>query len=381
MRKLKKRLVLTKFYLNSSDEILEHIIKNSNEVINLDECQINETFDLRVILTKLKKIPAFSDKISIKKDVNEFGYTVFYCILEIPFRCETTIFTKGAYFELVEFKDFVIFGGAVFESDYSFKKSIFHNSVNFSSVDFEAKELHLEIIPFYRTIFKSDVSFFNAYFHSLVNFRLATFYNGVDFGESEFSNIDLSGIEMKNDAKLINYETATFQLVNNRITGLYLKQYALKMNDSVNALKFKKMEMDAYRRYLISKLSTSETSGIALVKNKIDALLDLAILYLNKWSNSHGNNFLKGILFTLAMWFVFFSWFIITRDGIGKNFIWTDGQYLKEAVNYLWIFNGIEEIVKNNSVTWKNIIPYFLGKILMTYGIYQTIAAFRKYNK
>ena len=138
--------------------------------------------------------------------------------------------------------------------------------------------------------------------------------------------------------------------------------------------------MDAYRRYLISKLSTSETSGIALVKNKIDALLDLAILYLNKWSNSHGNNFLKGILFTLAMWFVFFSWFIITRDGIGKNFIWTDGQYLKEAVNYLWIFNGIEEIVKNNSVTWKNIIPYFLGKILITYGIYQTIAAFRKYN-
>ena len=275
----------------------------------------------------------------------------------------------------------MIFVGAVFESDYSFKKSIFHNSVNFSTADFEAKELPRLTIPFYRTIFKSDVSFFNAYFHSLVSFRLATFYDGVDFGETEFSNIDLSGVEMKNDAKLINYETATFQLVNNRITGLYLKQYALKMNDSVNVLKFKKMEMDAYRRYLISKLSTSETSGIALVKNKIDALLDLAILYLNKWSNSHGNNFLKGILFTLAMWFIFFSWFVITRDGIGNTFIWTDGQYLKEAVNYLWIFNGIEEIIKENSLKWGNIIPYFLGKILMTYGIYQTIAAFRKYNK
>ena len=77
MRKAKKGLVFTKHHLNSIDEILEHIIKISNEEVNLDECQINVTFDLRVILTELKKIPAFSDKISINQDINEFGYNVF----------------------------------------------------------------------------------------------------------------------------------------------------------------------------------------------------------------------------------------------------------------------------------------------------------------
>lgn len=381
MRKTKKGLVFTKHHLNSIDEILEHIINISNEVIDLDECQINETFDLRIILTELKKIPAFSDKISIKKDINEFGFNVFYCILKIPFRCETTIFTKGAYFELVEFKDNAIFIGAVFESDYSFKKSIFHNSVNFSTVDFEAKKLPQSTGSFFRTVFKRDVSFYNSYFHSLVSFRLASFSDGIDFGEAEFSNIDLSGVEMKNDAKLINYETATFLLVNNRITGLYLKQNALKMNDSVNVLKFKKMEMDAYRRYLISRLSTRDTSGIALVQDKIDAIMDLTILYLNKWSNSYGNNFLRGILFTLTTWVAFFSWFIMTRDGFGHTFIWTNGIYLKEAVNYLWLFSGIDEIIKEKALTLGSIFPYFAGKIFMTYGIYQTIMAFRKYNK
>lgn len=381
MRKTKNGLVFIKYHLNTFEEILQHITSFSNEVINLDECQINTTFDLREILKELKEIPAFSDKIFIKNDINEFGYAVLYCILKIPFRCETTVFTKGAYLELVEFVEFAIFTGAVFESDYSFKKSIFHDSVSFNTVDFEAKELSRLTIPFYRTAFKRDVSFYGAYFHSLVSFRLATFHEGIDFGEAEFSNIDLSGVEMKNDAKLINYETAIFQQVNNRITGLFLKQNALKMNDSVNVLKFKKMEMDAYRKYLISKLSATETSGISLFKNRIDTFLDLAILHLNKWSNSYGNNFLKGILFTLSVWFIFFSWFIISRDGLGNNFIWTDEHYLKEAINYLWIFNGIEEIAKGTSVAWGNIFPYFLGKILLIYGIYQTIAAFRKYNK
>lgn len=375
MRNQKRELISIKYQLNTFDEVLKHIIDTSDSVINLDKCQINVVFDLRQILTELIKTSSFCSKITIRNDINEFGNKVFYCELKTLLRCETTIFAKGAFFELVEFECPVIFLGAVFNAEYSFKKSIFLSSVTFSFSDFEVKKLPLTIIPFYRTIFKKDVSFFEARFHTLVSFRQASFYEEIQFGNAEFSNIDLFGIEMKENAKFINYETANFKQVNNRITGLYLKQNALKMNDSVNVMRFKQLEMNAYRRFLIFELSENR-----LIKNKIDVLLDLFILSFNKCSNSHGNNFIRGVLFTFTSWFIFFSWFMMMRDGFGSVFIWTDKNSLREALNYLWVFNGIDEITKEDFLTWGKIIPFFLGKILIAYGIYQTIAAFRKFN-
>lgn len=381
MRKIKKNIIKTRYQLNTIDEIIEHIEGGPEYEINLDECQINFIFDLRGILKLLKESTKFSDKISIRHDINEFGYKVFYCILKIPFRSETSIYTKEAYFELVEFEDYAQFVGAIFESEYSFKKSIFHSSVSFSTVDFETKTLSRPDSSFFRTIFKKDVSFHRTCFYCVASFRLASFYEGIDISYAEFEDIDLSEIEMKGEAKLINYHTARFQKVSNRITGLYLKQHALNMNDSVSALMFKKMEMDAYRKFLISATSSIETPALRKLKDKIIILIDIFVLWLNKLSNSHGNNFLKGIIFTLTVWIIFFSWFIIKRDGIGSNFIWTDGKYLKEAVNYFWLFNGIEGLAKENYVTWGCILPFFIGKIFIVYGIYQTISAFRKYSK
>ncbi|MCK4662602.1 MAG: pentapeptide repeat-containing protein [Bacteroidales bacterium] len=381
MRNEKKRILKPKYQLNSIEDLLIHIDSYSENIINLDECQINIDLDFRILLKELKKNPKFSNKIIIRNDINEFGFNVFYCTLKIPFRSETTIYSKGAYFELVEFEKYVQFLGAVFESDYSFKKSVFQSSANFSTVDFETKKNTNISSSFFRTIFKRDVNFYNAYFHSLANFRLATFYEGIEIGMAEFANIDLSDVEMKAEAKLINYHQSIFHKVNNRITGLYLKQHALKMNDSVTALKFKKMEMDAYRKSLIRGIPKMKSTSVKLIVNRIDIGADYFILFLNKISNSHGNSYLRGILFTLTVWFVFFSWFIIKRDGIGSNFIWTDGIYLKEAVNYFWLFSGIEGLIKEKSINWGQIFPFFTGKILIAYGIYQTIIAFRKYFK
>lgn len=381
MRNSKKGIIRTRHQLNSFDEIIEHLGSGPENSIDLDECQINIVFDFRIILKELKRVPKYSDKISIKNDINEFGYKVFYCTLKIPFRSETTIYTHGAYFELVEFEEYAQFVGSVFESEYSFNKSIFHRSVIFDTVDFETKRLSKPNSSFYRTIFKKDVSFYNAYFYSLASFRSATFYDGVEIGRAEFANIDLSDVEMKDDAKFINYHQAVFHQANNRITGLYLKQHALKMNDSVYALIFKKIEMDAYRKSLILDIPEMKTSVLKDFVNRINILADLLILYLNKWSNSYGNSYLRGIVFTLTIWIFFFSWFIMKRDGMGSSFVWTDGEYLKEAVNYFWLFNGIEGLIKGSTVTWGQIFPFFCGKIFIAYGIYQTIAAFKKYFK
>jgi len=381
MRKIKKNLIRTRYTLNTIDEIVDHILSESDNYIDLDECKINHLFDFRIILSRLKEDVKFRDKINIRNDINEFGFEVFYCILKIPLRCETTVFTKGAFFELIEFEKYVQFIGAVFESEYSFQKSVFHSSVNLSTVDFETTISSKHDLSFYRTIFKKDVSFFMTHFHNTANFRSAIFHEGLDINYAEFTNIDLSNIEMKGDAMLINYHTAIFLQVNNRETGLYLKQHALKMQDSVNVLYFKKLEMEAYRKTLLTRPPEMEIPAIKRKINNIKIQSDLLILWLSKWSNSYGNSFLLGILFTLTVWFIFFSWFIVMRDGIGSTFIWTDKRYLYEAVNYIWLFNGIGGLSVNNSVTWGCIFPFFIGKIFITFGIYQTIVAFRKYSK
>lgn len=381
MRKIKENIIRTRYTLNTTDEIVGHILGGSDNCIDLDECRINHLFDLRVILKEIKGNDKFKDKIDIVNDINEFGYEVFYCILKIPFRCETTIFSKGAFFELIEFEKYVQFTGAVFESEYSFKKSIFHSSVSFSTVDFESTISSKIDLNFYRTIFKKDASFFMTHFHNTANFRSAIFHEGLDINYAEFTSIDLSDIEMKGNAKLINYHTAVFLEVNNRETGLYLKQHALNMQDSVNVLYFKKLEMEAYRKMLLSRPPEMKMPSIQRKISKIKTQSDLLILWLSKWSNSYGNSFLHGMLFTLIVWFVFFSWFIVMRDGIGTTFIWTDKSYLYEAVNYFWLFNGIGGLSIDNTVTWGCIFPFFIGKIFIAFGIYQTIVAFRKYSK
>lgn len=381
MRNRKKGLIIIKHQLNSFDEIIGHLRSGPENSISLNGCQINTVFDFRVILKELKKASKYSNKISIRNTVNEFGYDVFYCNLKIPFISETTIYSQGAYFELVDFEDYAQFIGSVFESEYSFKKSVFHSSVNYNSVDFETKKFSRPESSFFRTTFKKDVSFYFAYFHSLANFRLATFYEGVEIGGAEFANIDLSDVELKNDAKFINYHQAIFHKANNRITGLYLKQHALKMNDLVSALLFKKMEMDAYRKSLISGIPEMKTTALKAFVYRINIFADLIILYLNKLSNSYGNSYLRGMVFTFTVWILFFSWFIMSRDGMGGSFAWFDGEYLKEAVNYFWLFGGIDSLTKGRIVTWGQIFPFFCGKILIAYGIYQTITAFRKYFK
>ncbi len=151
------------------------------------------------------------------------------------------------------------------------------------------------------------------------------------------------------------------------------------MNDSVYALIFKKMEMDAYRKSLISDIPEMKISALKAFVNRNNILADLIILNLNKLSNSYGNSYLRGIVFTFIIWIFFFSWFILKRDGMGGIFIWTDGEYLKEAVDYFWLFGGIDGLIKGKTVTWGQIFQLFSGKILLAYGIYQTITAFRKY--
>ena len=376
-----KQLISIRYYLNSQEELIQHIIRNSSKEINLDECKINFLFDLRSILIQLKKEEQFFEEIEIQEDINEFGFKVFYCQLQIPFRSEGAVFSKGAYFELIHFEKYVQFTGAIFLEEYSFKKSIFYESVFFDYVDFNKKEnLFAVDKSFYKTIFKQKVSFFSSSFLGLANFLYAKFYNVINIRDAEFSNIDLAHIETKANFDLEDFHSALISKVNNRLTGLFLKQYALSKNDSILSIHFQKMEMEAYRKSLRLNDNFKDLSTIKLVRTLVKIGCDRFLLYMNKLSNNYGTSWFHGVCYTIAVWIIFFSWFAMAKYGVGSSFIWTDEYFLKKAIDYFWLFNGINGLSEVKT-SWGEIVPFVLGKIFIGYGIYQTISAFRKYGK
>ncbi len=60
-------------------------------------------------------------------------------------------------------------------------------------------------------------------------------------------------------------------------------------------------------------------------------------------------------------------------------------------IKYIWLFNGIDDLIQflklpshtlsDSLIRLLGSICYIIGKVLVAYGIFQTISAFRKYVK
>jgi len=148
-------------------------------------------------------------------------------------------------------------------------------------------------------------------------------------------------------------------------TARFLKSEAMKSNDP----------------FLIAELNTKEMNmHYKILKwcSKKD-FFDKIILFFNKYSTNFGERWQQGVGFTLFSWALSFSLIIMLRDGIGTTFIWFDSKYLKEALGFLWQFGSIE--VLGSCFGLLGILIFIFSKILIAYGVYQTITAFRKYGR
>ena len=155
-----------------------------------------------------------------------------------------------------------------------------------------------------------------------------------------------------------------------------LKNQALQSNDRIKALDYRKLEMDAYTRELFSKPKKCQ---------------EKTILILNKISNNHGLSWTRGLGFTLGIVLVFYYLYYIAENNFHLCFNHISYNNFKEfiinALQFLWLPEGINDLPKElkGSKNWYSfiimILSFFIGKILIAYGIYQTVAAFRKHGK
>ncbi len=164
-------------------------------------------------------------------------------------------------------------------------------------------------------------------------------------------------------------------------TYVRLKDEALKNNNSIKAMQYREKEMSSYSKELNSQRSRA---------NFGTWLTDESILFLNTMSNKNGLSWLRGICFTISCAIIFF--WIINFFGIENDyprFFVLDletfhfegiGDIWKRFLNMFYLtdfkekFNSIELNAFGETV-------FFLSKIFISYGIYQTIVAFRKFSR
>jgi hypothetical protein len=179
------------------------------------------------------------------------------------------------------------------------------------------------------------------------------------------SNIDGANFS-KYPLKILSYskspqagygiENKSSHIHNSKNVYNQLKKNARLKGDIDSANRFESLE---HKQLLLSK------------KISFDSLL----LFLNLISNNNGRSWFQGILFTLIIGWLFFILYLKT---IGINFSAIDCY--QDYVLFITSFPKLAlESYYNNR--WETQLVLWFSRIFISYGIYQTIASFRKYGK
>lgn len=152
-----------------------------------------------------------------------------------------------------------------------------------------------------------------------------------------------------------------------------LKVNAVRQQDKFNANLFSSLENEAYR--------------IVLSTNK-KAFGDKLILWLNHISNNHGLNPWKGVAFTIIVGAIFFFPSLFLLNNSYWNWGWTGWadywavigkttELFTKALYAAHSFDYLKEFQPKGIV----FVLDFIGRIFVAFGYYQTIMAFRKFNR
>lgn len=345
-----------------------------------------------------------------------------------------TTFDKTATFRGVDISRIVIISKAIFQGFTEF------SHVKFSYVDSGRNDLGKNRIAFDQTEFKNNTDFGGAFFGCLVSFKGCRFFHDVYFGpartdiassnretifkgiacfngaifmgksyflvgftdSADFSDIVVTGqlFLYLNAAKQLNFKNAAVgdnfnfsphvdeNLLLDRETVQKFKHVSIQQHNTISAMRYKAREMELYKQELQKDMkayllhifrprSSSDTRTSDILFKSGEWIL----LTLNRISNSYGLSWMRGICFTIASWFIFFTLTIIAEGGPMNQIIWfLDSCRLEQSLDYFWLFsltNGLPD----GPLTIQILLPFLLGKIFIGYGIYQTISAFRKHGK
>lgn len=388
--------------------IFENVVYFSNaelavQQINFSNSIFKNDFDARNLTITTREISAFRPYITFAgaQFLKEFNFSNNDFALDIHFSNAkfqgNCFFSKCNFRKNSNFDDTEITGQLLFTSDPKEKKHSeakrniidkisFNRSDISGRIDFEYCEVSEMNMNF--TTIKAD-GIFRIYESRLSHLDMTSLSNkGTLMLEDNQNEVERITLKSAINTGVIEIENTLIRKIDDRITARLLKDSALKNGNTINALEYRKKEMELLKK---------ENSSL----DKESRFL----LWLNEKSNNHGTSGIKGVWFTIECWIGFYLLFLIISrvDYIlilfsTKNAIeWTFAQDISNGISYLWSLDFLGTLskwidrFKFNDAWWLmtfksaqlviGIIIYIVGKIAIGFGIYQTISAFRKYGK
>ena len=188
----------------------------------------------------------------------------------------------------------------------------------------------------------------------------------IEFESSKISEIFLIGTKLPEE--IINAQGDITQI---KIGYGQLKKAYLNIGDNLLANKYLVKEIQSFNTAL--KQSSSDFS-------------DRFILWLNNLSSKHGQDWVRGFNFTWISGILIFFFYVSTIDD--KPFVWGWDGYknfyiaIKDTLKYFpeFLYPGHSfSFMVSDYQGWPIGID-MIGRIVIGYGIYQTLQAFRKFK-
>ena len=400
---------------------------------------INSKFSERVEFKEIE----FKQE-AIFNNTNFFGETEFNKVefLEsVDFK--NSIFTKKTLFHAVHFHKEADFKGSIFEKTIKFSYTYFDErgafwGIHFNTITF----VNIKLTDASNLYFGVST---NAEISTKVKKKLSqekisilkTVIDGVvDLNKDCADKIDLQDTIIKGSLHLIDYTPKC----ENWYTASLLKNEEIKISNNVRALHYKIEERKLYSKELneilffkwlnfskrnITSRIFNDFSPIPNVSeilvysnNLINSILDTSYaksddndttlesrahkkhffsflwdqvsLLLSNSVNGHGENWMNAALFTLGVWIIPFiiCYYSLGFEDICINdvkekfgaglFRYFNPTDYKQIIAY---YNKVEIFSSNLVYTIVGTFVYILGKMLIPYGIYETVKAFRKFEK
>lgn len=292
-----------------------------------------------------------------------------------------TVFSKGAHFSSSKFSTEADFSGAQFSAQADFCLAQFSAEADFRLSQFSAE------VDFRLSKFSARVNFGYAKFSKKADFTFAKFEqkeSKLDFSHAIFKeelvlqelnvvpsyeknanlcddfSINLDNTSIKDGNLLFTSDNIKAKNLATRQTARLFKHTALLYHDTVAAIDYKVREMTLYNK----DLKCCKNFG------------EKALLWLNRMSNNYGKSWRRGMRFTTIVALIF------TIPLVFCGITSPDAKSLELFVKTFFKILSVLDISGNYAELNTIGVPLvFFSKIFVSYGIYQTVAAFRKHGK
>lgn len=355
--------------LQITDVEIEELIINSK--YELENCNIEVT-DISISkLLSLSRLKIKKGGLSLTYNFDNTENDKKRRASMINFRCENAYF-MGDFGTLIDFRNSKI---KTIRFDHcTFQKAVFDKtSFGINSSFFDCK-------------FSSNTSFRDCTNQDKLVFQSCLFESFSHFNESSFNNFKLLHTTFEKKASFdkvkVNsielYQTSflqggffddieIFSLNNcNRKTLRTIKQELQKADNRIDYNRFKSYELAAYNKEIGWK----------------DNFKDKFILSATWFSTGFDHSWLRAMVFTLLSAIIFYCLFLISEDYLNSFEVYNGKEFFSGYFRFLLITDFYNPLIEERKfltepLSW---LVFIVGKIVIAFGIYEIIQAFRKFK-